>query len=130
MPANIALLFDVGWEGSLAAFSISGRIRRSRSGNVAIEGRGGHAKAMRNLRHTDVGVSEQCLGSLDVVVGELWRAAPGATEATGSGETRSGALPDQTALEFRQRPEHVKNQPPLRSRGVEGFGQAAKPDTS
>ena len=44
------------------------------------------------------------------------------------GKTRLGALPDQAALEFRQRAEHVKNQPPLRGRRVEGFGQAAKPD--
>jgi hypothetical protein len=33
------------------------------------------------------------------------------------------------ALELRQRANHMKNQPPLRGRRVEGFGQAAKPDT-
>jgi hypothetical protein len=39
-----------------------------------------------------------------------------------------GALPDQAALEFRQRAKHMRDQPPLRSRRVERFGQAAKPD--
>jgi hypothetical protein len=39
-------------------------------------------------------------------------------------------LADQAALEFRQRPEHVKYEPSLRSRRVEGFGQAAKADAS
>jgi hypothetical protein len=38
--------------------------------------------------------------------------------------------PDQTALEFRQRTEYVKNEPPLRGRRVERFRQAAKPDAS
>ena len=36
------------------------------------------------------------------------------------GKTRLGALADQAALEFRQRAKHVKNQPPLRGRRVEG----------
>jgi hypothetical protein len=33
-------------------------------------------------------------------------------------------------LGFRQRAEHVKDKPTLRGRRVEGFGQAAKADTS
>ena len=41
---------------------------------------------------------------------------------------RLGALPDQAALELRQCAKHVKNEPTLRGRRVEGFGQAAKPD--
>jgi hypothetical protein len=45
-------------------------------------------------------------------------------------ETRLGAFPDQAALELRQRTKHVKNQPSLRGCCVEGFGQAAKADTS
>jgi hypothetical protein len=36
-----------------------------------------------------------------------------------------GALSDQTALEFRQRSKHVKNEPPLCGRRIEGLGQAA-----
>jgi hypothetical protein len=32
-----------------------------------------------------------------------------------------GTLVDQTALEFRQRAEHVKNEPSLCGRRVEGF---------
>jgi hypothetical protein len=56
--------------------------------------------------------------------------ASGAARAAGGGKAGLGALADQTALEFRQCAEHVKNQPPLRGRRVERFGQAAKPDTS
>src|SRR5271170_1681702 len=52
-----------------------------------------------------------------------------AASAPRGGQARLGALPDQAALELRQRAKHVKNQPPLRGRRVEGFGQAAKPDT-
>jgi len=52
-----------------------------------------------------------------------------ATSAPRGGEARLGALADQAALEFRQRTKHMKNQPPLCGRRVEGFGQAAKPDT-
>jgi hypothetical protein len=37
-----------------------------------------------------------------------------------------GALAYQAAFELRQRPEHVKDQPALCRRRVEGFGQAAK----
>jgi hypothetical protein len=51
-------------------------------------------------------------------------------KATGGGEARLGALADQAPLKLRQRAKHVKNQPPLRGRRVEGFGLAAKPDTS
>jgi hypothetical protein len=40
-----------------------------------------------------------------------------------------GTLADQAALEFGERAKHMKNQSPLRSRRVESFGQAAKPDT-
>jgi hypothetical protein len=54
---------------------------------------------------------------------------PGAARAPGGGKPRLGALPDQAALEFRQRAEHVKDQSPLRDRRIEGFRQAAKPDT-
>jgi len=38
--------------------------------------------------------------------------------AAGGGKAGLGALTDQTALEFRQCAEHVKNQPPLRGRRV------------
>ena len=85
---------------------------------------------MRDLSDTDVGISQQCLGGFDVVIGEFWRTASGAAKPTRGGEARLGAFPDQTALEFRQRAKHVKNQPTLRGRRVKCFGQAAKPDTS
>jgi hypothetical protein len=54
---------------------------------------------------------------------------PGAAGAPRGGKARLRALADQAALEFRQRTKHVKDQPPLRGRRVEGFGQTAKPDT-
>ena len=85
---------------------------------------------MRNLGDADVGVGEQRPGGLDVLVGEFRRAASCAAGAPSGGEARLGALPDQAALEFRQRSKHVKNQPALRGRGVEGFGQAAETDAS
>ena len=53
---------------------------------------------------------------------------PGAACAPSGCKTRLGALPDETALKFREHAKHVKNQPPLRSRRVESFGKAAKPD--
>jgi hypothetical protein len=61
---------------------------------------------VRNLRHADVRVGEQGLGSLDIIIGEFRRMASRAAKATGGGEARLGALPDQTALEFRQRAKH------------------------
>jgi hypothetical protein len=74
------------------------------------------------------GLASIAFGGLDVVVGEFWRTASGTARAPGGGEAGLGALSDQAALEFRQRAEHVKDQPPLRGRSVEGFGQAAKSD--
>jgi len=85
---------------------------------------------MRDLRHADVGIGEHRRGSLEVVLGEFRGTPARATEATGGRETRLSALPDQTPLEFRERAKHVKDQPPLCGRRVEGFGQAAKPDAS
>ena len=85
---------------------------------------------MRDLGDADVGIGEHRLGGLDVVVGEFRRPASGAANTPRGGEARLGALADQAALELRQRPEHVKDQPALRGRSIEGFGQAAKPDTS
>jgi hypothetical protein len=78
------------------------------------------------LRYGNIRIGEQRLGGLDVVISEFRRTASGTAETPRGGKTRLGALADQTALEFRQRTKHVKNQPPLRGRRVEGFGQAAK----
>jgi hypothetical protein len=60
--------------------------------------------------------------------GKFWRATSGAAGASSSSQACLSTLADQTALEFRQRAEHVKNEPPLRGRRIEGFSQAAKPD--
>ncbi len=40
-----------------------------RPGDVPIERRGRDAEVVRNLRHTDVGIGQQRLGSLDIAVG-------------------------------------------------------------
>jgi hypothetical protein len=85
---------------------------------------------MRDLSHTDGGIGQQRLGGLNVLIGQFRRAASRAANTPRGGKARLGALPDQTALEFRQRAEHVKDKPTLRGRRVEGFGQAAKADTS
>jgi hypothetical protein len=47
------------------------------------------------------GLASIALAPLDVVVGEFRRTASGAAGAPRGGETRLGALSDQTALEFR-----------------------------
>ena len=62
------------------------------------------AEPVCDLSHADVGIGEHRLGGLDVVVGEFWRTPSGAARAPGGSETRLGALSDQTAFEFRQRP--------------------------
>ena len=105
-------------------------MRSSRGGNVTIQRRRRDAKAVRDLRHADVGIGEHRLSGLDVVVRQFRRTASRAANAPRGGKACLGALSDQAALEFRQRAEHVKDQPPLRRRRVEGFGQAAKPDVS
>ena len=105
-------------------------IRAARSGDVAIERRGRDAKAVRNLRNADIGIGEQCPRGFKVFLCKLRRSPAGAAEAPSGGKTCFGALADQAALELRQRTKHMKNEPPLRSRRVEGFGQAAKPDAS
>ena len=50
-------------------------IRGSCGRDVAIERRRGHAEAVRDLCHADVGIGQQRLGGLDVVVGEFRRAS-------------------------------------------------------
>src|SRR3954453_7504231 len=94
----------------------------SRGGYIPIERRGGDTEAVRDLSYGNVRISKQRLGGLDIILGEFRGTASGAAKPPRGGETRLGALTDQTTLEFRQRAEHVKNQPALRSRRVEGFG--------
>jgi hypothetical protein len=57
-------------------------------------------------------------------------ACPGAAGASGGGKARLGAFSDKAAFELGQRAKHVKHQTSLRSRRVEGFGQAAKADAA
>src|SRR5689334_20347535 len=104
-------------------------MRGACGGDVAIERRRRDAEAVRNLGDADVGIRQQCPCDIKVVFRQLWWTASSAARAPRR-EARLGALSDQAALEFRQRAKHVKNQPPLRSRRVESFGQAAKPDTA
>jgi hypothetical protein len=58
---------------------------------------------VRDLSHADVGIGQHRLGGFDVVAGEFWRTASCAARAPRGGQARLGALPDQAALEFRQR---------------------------
>jgi hypothetical protein len=87
-------------QASVAISNIRG-IRGSRGGDVAIERRGRHAEAVRDLGNADVGVGQQRLGGLDVVVREFRRTASGATNAPRGSEARLGAFSDEAALEFR-----------------------------
>jgi hypothetical protein len=48
-------------------------MRGSRGRDVSIERRGRDAEAVRDLRYADVGISQQRLGDLDVVVSEFRR---------------------------------------------------------
>ena len=52
------------------------------------------------------------------------------TDAPRGGEACFGKLSDQAARKFFQCADHVKDEPTLRGRGVERFGQATKPDAS
>jgi hypothetical protein len=56
---------------------------------------------VRDLRHADIGIGEHRLGGLDVLVSEFRRTASSTASAPRGGKARLGALPDQTALEFR-----------------------------
>jgi hypothetical protein len=69
-----------------------------------------HARAVRDLRHADVGIGEHRLRGLDVLAGEFWRAPSDAAGAPSRSKTRLCALADQAALELRQRAKHMKNQ--------------------
>jgi hypothetical protein len=77
-----------------------------------------------------VGVGEQRPSDIKVVFCEFRRATSGAARVPGGGKACLGALPDQAALKFSQCTKHVKDKTTLRGRRIEGFGQAAKPDTS
>ena len=85
---------------------------------------------MRDLGDAHVRIGEQSSRSFKVVLCQFRRTPSLAPEPARGSEARLGALPDQAALEFRERSKHVKDQPPLRRRRVEGFGQAAKPDAA
>ena len=89
-------------------FSNAWGIRGPRGWHISIQHRRRDAEAVRDLSHADVGIGEHRLGRLDVVVGKFWWTASGAARAPGGGKAGLGALSDQTALEFRQRAEHVK----------------------
>ncbi len=97
-------------------------MRSSRGGDVTIERSGRNAKAVRDLRHANVWISEHRLSGFDVVVRQFRRTPSRAANTPRGGKACLRALSDETALEFRQRAKHVKNKPPLCSRRVEGFG--------
>jgi hypothetical protein len=85
---------------------------------------------MRDLSNANVRIGEQRPRGFKIVLREFRRTPSGASRTPSGGEARLGPLPDQAALEFCQRAKHVKNQPSLRGRRVEGFGQAAKRDAA
>jgi hypothetical protein len=95
-------------------------IRRPRGGRVTIQRRGRNARTVSDLSHAEVGIGEHRLSGLDVVVRQLQRTTSGAANAPRGGEACLGALSDQAALEFRQRAEHMKDEPPLRGQRASG----------
>ena len=64
----------------------------SRGGNIPTECRRRGTEAVRDLSYPDVGIGQQRLGGLDVVVGKFRRAPSLAAKATGGGEARLGAI--------------------------------------
>ena len=78
-------------------------IRGSCSRKIPIERRRRDTKALRDLSYGDIGISEHRLGGLDVILSEFRRTTAGTAKTPGSGQTRLSTLPDQAALEFRQR---------------------------
>ena len=56
---------------------------------------------MRDIRHADIRVGKQGPRGFKVILRQLRRTASGAAGAPRGGKARLGALPDQTALEFR-----------------------------
>src|SRR3954447_13016394 len=67
--------------------------RGSCGGDVPIERRARNTDAGPALRHAAVGIAEQRLGGLDVVVREFRRPPSGAPSAPRGGKPRLGALP-------------------------------------
>ena len=95
--------------------------------NVAIERRGRDTEALCDLGDTNIWIGEHCLCDIKVLFCQFRRTASGAAGAPSSGKSRLGTFPDQASLEFRERTKHMKNQSSLRSRRVEGLGQAGNP---
>jgi hypothetical protein len=111
----------VGFLGCCRHRSTVWRIRCPCRRNVPVQRGGGYPEAVGDLRHANIGIGEQC---------PLRRSATSAAYSLGGGKPRAGPLTDEAALELRQGAEHMKHQQPLRGRGVDGLGQAAKPDPS
>ena len=100
----------------------------SRGGQIAIERRGRNAEPSRNLRHHYVRVGQQRSCHVNIVFGQFgWSPARSACSPCG-GETRLGTFASEAALELGERSKHMKHEPTLRRRRVDGFREAAKAD--
>ena len=80
------------WPNNVAA-------ARARAGDVLIEGR---------KRHANIRVCQHGLRRLDVVIGQFGRTPTNSSEFLRRQQSRARALPDQAALKFHQRAEHVR----------------------
>src|ERR1700694_4515370 len=94
--------------------------------NVPVQVGGRYSEAVGNLPHADIGISQHGPRGVKIILGQFRRSATGAAYSLGGGKPRAGALADEAALELRQGAEHMKDQQPLRGRGVDGLGQTAK----
>jgi hypothetical protein len=74
------------------------KIRGARGGDVTIERRRRDTETVCDLGDADIGIGEQRLGSLDVVVGKFWRTTSGAACAPSGGKPRLSALPDGSGV--------------------------------
>jgi hypothetical protein len=61
-------------------------------------------------------------------ISKLWRSSTEASLSASGFQPRAGAFADQAALEFRERAEDLKHEPPAGRRGVDRLGERAEAD--
>jgi hypothetical protein len=83
-----------------------------------------------NLSNGDIWVGEQRPCNVEVVIQQFGRAASRSAHALRRRKSRSGALSNEGALEFRQSAEQVEYQNTLRGSRIDRLGEAPKPDAS
>src|SRR5271165_7106026 len=110
----------------LQTFSTTCGIRRPRSGELAIQCRGRHPETVGNIADGNIGTGEQSPRNVEIVLGQLRRSASWSARTLRCGKSGACRLPNEGALEFGKRAEHVKDQDALRRRRVDRLREAPK----